>query len=63
MWCSLFVGFPSLIVAPSGAKPALPMCWKGTNLSTIARVFVSIFFFGQSAVVDVEGVGYTYIDT
>ena len=22
-WCSLFVGFPSLFVAPSGEKPAL----------------------------------------
>ena len=61
--CSLFVGFPSLIVVPRGEKPALPICWKGTSLFTIARVFVSIFFFGQSAVVDVEGVGYTYIDT
>ena len=45
-WCSLFVGFPSLFVAPSGEKPALPMCWKGTSLSTISRVFVPIFFFG-----------------
>ena len=57
-WCSLFVGFPSLFVAPSGEKPALPMCWKGTSLSTIPRVFVPIFFFGQSVVVDVEGVGF-----
>ena len=32
-----------------------PMCWKGTSLSTISRVFVPIFFFGQSVVVDVEG--------
>ena len=56
-WCSLFDGFPSLFVAPSGEKPALPMCWKGTSLSTISRVFVHIFFFGQSVVVDVEGVG------
>ena len=56
-WCSLFVGFPSLFVALSGEKPALPMCWKGTSLSTISRVFVPIFFFfGQSVVVDVEGV-------
>ena len=44
-WCALFVGFPSLFVAPSGEKPALPMCWKGTSLFTISRV-----------VVDVEGV-------
>ena len=58
-WCSLFVGFPSrLFVAPSGEKPALPMCWKGTSLSTISRVFVPIFFFGQSVVVDVEGMGF-----
>ena len=55
---ALFVGFPSLFVAPSGEKPALPMCWKGTSLSTICRVFVSIFLFGQSVVVDVEGVGF-----
>ena len=45
-------------VAPSGEKPALSMCWKGTSLSTISRVFVPIFFFGQSVVVDVEGVGF-----
>ena len=57
-WCSLFVGFPSLFVAPSGEKPALPVCWKGTSLSTISRVFVPMFFFGQSVVVDVEGVGF-----
>ena len=57
-WCSLFVEFPSLFVAPSGEKPALPMCWKGTSLSTISRGFVPIFFFGQSVVVDVEGVGF-----
>ena len=55
-WCSLFVGFPSLFVAPSGEKPALLMCWKGTSLSHISRVFFVIFFFGQSVVVDVEGV-------
>ena len=54
-WCSLFVGFPSLFVASSGEKPALPMCWKGASLSTISRVFVPIFLFGQSVVVDVEG--------
>ena len=57
-WCSLFVGFPSLFVAPSGEKPALPMCWNGTSLSTISRVFVLIFFFGQNVVVDVGGVGF-----
>ena len=34
------------------------LCWKGTSLSTISRVFVPIFFFGQSVVVDVEGVGF-----
>ena len=56
LWCSLFVGFPSLLVAPSGEKPALPMCWKGTSLSTISRVFVPIIFVEQSVVVDVEGV-------
>ena len=55
-WHSLFVGFPSLFVEPSGEKLALPMCWRGTSLSTISRVFVHIFFFGQSVVVDVEGV-------
>ena len=58
LWCSLFVGFPSIFVAPSGEKPALPMCWKGTSLSTISRVFVPITFVEQSVVVDVEGVGF-----
>ena len=58
LWCSLFVGFPSLFVAPSGEKPALPMCWKGTSLSTISRVFVPIIFVYQSVVVDAEGVGF-----
>ena len=58
LWCSLFVGFPSLFVAPSGEKPALPMCWKGASLSTISRVFVPIIFVEQSVVVDVEGVGF-----
>ena len=57
-WCSLFVGLPSLFVAPSGEKPALPMCWNGTSLSTISRVFLPIIFVGQSVVVDVEGVGF-----
>ena len=55
-WCSLFVGFPSLFVAPSGEQLALPVCWRGTSLSTIFRVFDPIFFSGQSVVVDVEGV-------
>ena len=53
-WCSLFVGFPPLFVAPSGEQPALLMCGKGTSLSTISHVFVPIFFSGQSVVVDVE---------
>ena len=57
-WCSLFVGFSSLFVALSGEKPDLPICGKGTSLSTISRVFVPIFFFGQSVVVDVDGVGF-----
>ena len=34
------------------------MCWKGTSLSTISRVFVPIFASGQCVVVDVEGVGF-----
>ena len=55
-WCSPFV-FPYLFVAPSGEQLALPMCWSGTSLSTISRVFVSIFFSGQIVEVDVEGVG------
>ena len=37
-------------------KPALPMCWKGTSLSTISRVSVPIILVEQSVVVDVEGV-------
>ena len=57
-WCSLFVGFPSLLIAPSRKQLALPMCWRRTSLSTISRVFVPIFFSGQSVVVDVEGVGF-----
>ena len=57
-WCSLFVGFPSLFVAASGKQLALPVCWRGTSLSTISRVFGPIFFSGQSVVVDVEGVGF-----
>ena len=58
LWCSLFVGFPSLFVAPSGEKPALPMCWKGTSLSTISRVFVPIILVEQSVVVAVDRVGF-----
>ena len=59
-WCALFVGFPSLLVAPSGEQLLiyLLMCWRGTSLSTISRVFVPIYFYGQSVVVDVEGVGF-----
>ena len=57
-WCSLIVGFPSLFVAPSSEQLALPMCWRGISLSTISRVFVPMFFFGQSVVVDVEGLGF-----
>ena len=48
-WRSLFVGLLSLFVAPSGEKPALPMCWRGTSLSTISRVFVPIFLSGLPA--------------
>ena len=44
-WCSLFVGFPSLSVAPSSEKLAILMCWRGASRSTISRIFVSIFFF------------------
>ena len=56
LWCSLFVGFPSLFVAPSGEQLALPVCWRGTSLSTIFRVFGPIFFSGQSVVVGIGGV-------
>ena len=56
LWYSLFVGFPSLFVAPSGEQLALPMCLGGASLSAISRVFVPIFLFGRSVVVDVEGV-------
>ena len=55
-WCPLFAGFPSLFVAPTGEQLALLMCWRGTSLSTISRVLVPTFFFGQSVVVDVERV-------
>ena len=57
-WCSLFVRFPSLFVAPSGEQLALPVCWRETSLSIISRVFVSIFFYRQSVVVDAERVGF-----
>ena len=40
----------------SGEQLVLPMCWRETSLSTILRVFVPIFFSGQSVVVDIEGV-------
>ena len=39
-------------------ETSFTMCWEGTSLSTISRVFVSIFFFGQSVVVDVEGAAF-----
>ena len=60
-WCSLFVGFSSLFVAPSDEQLALPMCWRGTSLYTISRVLFPITFSGQSVVlieVDVKGVGF-----
>ena len=38
--------FPSLFIAPSGERLALPVCWRGTSLSTICRVFVPIFLSG-----------------
>ena len=56
--CSLFVGFPYLFFAPSGEQLALPMCWRGTSLSTISRAFVPIFCFGQNVVANVERVGF-----
>ena len=57
-WCSLFVGFPFLFVAPSGEQLALLVCWRGRSLSSISRVFVPIFFAGQGVVVDAEGMGF-----
>ena len=54
-----FVELSSLFVAPSGKQLALPMCWRGTSLSTISRAFFAIVFSGQSvAVVYVEGVAF-----
>ena len=41
-WCSLFIGFPFLIVAPSCEQLDLPMCWRRTSLSTFFLVFVSL---------------------
>ena len=55
-WSSQFVGFPSLYFAPSGEQLALPVCWRGTSLSTTFCVFGPMFFSGHSVVVDVEGV-------
>ena len=43
LWCSLFVGFPSVLIAPSGEQPHLPTCWRGTRLSTISA-FSSPYF-------------------
>ena len=57
-WCSLFVGFPSLSVVPSGEQLALLICWRGSRQSTTSRVLVLILISGQSVVVDVEGVGF-----
>ena len=57
-WCTLFVGFPSMFVAPSGERLALPMYWRRTSLSTISHVSVRIFFSEQSVVIDVEGVAF-----
>ena len=54
-WCSLFVEFPPLLVAPSGEQLALPVSCRGTSPSTISCVFGSIFFAGRSVVVDAEG--------
>ena len=41
-------------------KLASLMCWRGISLSTMSRVFVPIFFSGQSVVLvaDVKGVGF-----
>ena len=52
-WCSLFVGFPSRLVAPSGEQLALPVCWRGASLSTIFRVLGPMSFSGQIVVVNV----------
>ena len=51
---------PVSICCAKREKPALLpiMCWKGTSLSTISRVVVPMFFFGQGVVVDVEAVGF-----
>ena len=57
-WCSLFVEIPSLFVAPSGEQLALPVCWRGTSLSTIFLVVGPMLFSRQNVVVDVEGVGF-----
>ena len=48
----------SMLATPSHPPLALPVCWRGTSLSTIFRVFGPMFFSGQSVVVDVEGVGF-----
>ena len=57
-WWYMFVRFPPLFVTPSGEQIALPMCWSGTSLSTISRVFVPMYFSGQSVEVDVDGVAF-----
>ena len=47
---------PVSICCASGEQLVLPICWTGASLSTISRVFVPIFFSGQSFAVDVEEV-------
>ena len=53
-----FCRIPVSICCAKRRETSFTMCWKGTSLSTISRGFVLIFFFGQSVVVDVEGVGF-----
>ena len=46
------------LLRQAARNPSFTHVLEGTSLSTISRVFVPIFFFGQSIVVDVEGVGF-----
>ena len=46
--CSLFVGFPSLFVAPSGEQLASPMCWGGGQACPPFPAFSSQYFSPSS---------------
>ena len=48
-WCSLFVGFPSLLVAPSGEKPAYPCVGRGQACPPFPAFSSPYFSLGSGA--------------